>query len=103
MAGGSVSYTYGTGGIKVVAPEKYVHEALQILEQDFKSIESENERDKEKPVCSVCNSTKITEKPATNIFLKLLFALFVVIVVPNTKNVKHKYMCRTCKHTWKSY
>ncbi len=100
-SGSTVSYTYALGGIKIVVPEQYVSEAIEILDKDFEQASLQNIEEIEDFTCPECGSKQIYRKTGYTSFSEIILFILAGLFFQNKKKTKCK--CRNCHYTWRSY
>lgn len=98
VSSSTVAYTYVTGGIKLVVPDNFVDEALEILENDTTAHEPLEEPD-EPQVCPKCNSREILRVKSVSLVSILLMLFVSLLFIQEPK--PYKCTCRKCRHTWR--
>ena len=97
-----------SSGTKLVVADVDSAKAIQLLETEFISSDSESLppeliEDDEPIVCPKCSSKRILNDPSFlpfwYIILRILLLLIIIFTVPGKK--RQWYKCRDCKHVWR--
>lgn len=99
----SSSYAFIAEGIKVVVPQSFEQQALNILDEKFNESNTEifDDLDSNKAECPKCGSTRLYLKNNTYSSFAILFLLLGIF--SGGTNKKKKLKCRDCQYSWRDY